>query len=153
GDLIMLGIGGFTPLDGFMGHADWKSVCEDMKMSSGLFWPIPITLSAGKPQAESIKLNSQIALADAESDEIIATMKVVEKYAIDKVHECNSVFRTSDSAHPGVKMVMEQGEINLAGPVKVLSQGGFPEKYGALYMTPEQTRATFEANKWSTVAA
>jgi sulfate adenylyltransferase len=136
-----------------MGHADWKGVCDEMKMSSGVFWPIPITLSAGKSQAESIKVSSEIALGDAESDEIIATMKVVEKYAIDKVHECKSIFRTAEAAHPGVKMVMDQGEINLAGPVRVLSQGGFPEKYGALYMTPAQTRATFEANKWSTVAA
>ena len=153
GDLIMLGIGGFTPLEGFMGHADWKSVCEDMKTSSGLFWPIPITLSAAKAQADPIKLNSEIALTDAESNEIIATMKVIEKYAIDTAHECKSVFRTTESTHPGVKMVMAQGEINLAGPVRVLSQGEFPEKYGTLYMTPAQTRAAFEANKWSTVAA
>ena len=46
GDLIMLGIGGFTPLHGFMSHADWTGVCDDMKMANGLFWPIPITLSA-----------------------------------------------------------------------------------------------------------
>ena len=153
GDLIMLGIGGFTPLEGFMGYADWKSVCENMTTASGLFWPIPITLSAGKMHAEPIKPNSEIALVDAETDEVIATMKVVEKYSIDKTRECRSVFRTTEAAHPGVKMVMEQGEVNLAGPVKVLSQGGFPEKYGSLYMTPAQTRAVFETNHWSTVAA
>ena len=153
GDLIMLGIGGFTPLEGFMGYADWKGVCDSMTTSSDLFWPIPITLSAGKSDVDSLKLKDEVALADHESGEIIATMKVVEKYSIDKAHECQSVFRTADSAHPGVKMVMEQGEINLAGPVKVLSQGGFPEKYGALYMTPAQTRAVFAANGWSTVAA
>jgi sulfate adenylyltransferase len=153
GDLIMLGIGGFTPLDGFMGHADWKGVCENMKTSSGLFWPIPITLSAAKFEAEGIKPKSEIALAEPESGDIVATMKVVEKYPIDKVHECKSVFRTADAEHPGVKMVMEQGDVNLAGPVKVLSQGDFPEKYGALYMTPAQTRVALEANGWSKVAA
>jgi len=153
GDLIMLGIGGFTPLDGFMGYADWKGVCDTMKTSSGLFWPIPITLSAGKSDADAVKERSEAALADPESGEIIATMKVVEKYSIDKVHECKSVFRTADPEHPGVKMVMEQGDVNLAGPVKVLSQGDFPEKYGALYMTPAQTRAALDANGWSKVAA
>jgi sulfate adenylyltransferase len=63
------------------------------------------------------------------------------------------VFRTTDAEHPGVKMVMEQGEVNLAGPVRVLSTGGFAEKYGALFMTPEQTRALFDALGWSRIAA
>ncbi len=80
-------------------------------------------------------------------------MRVTEKYAIDKAHECMAVFRTTDSAHPGVKMVMEQGEVNLAGPVKVLSDGGFKAKYGALFMTPAETRAEFERLGWSRVAA
>jgi sulfate adenylyltransferase len=80
-------------------------------------------------------------------------MKVTEKYRINKAHECATVFRTTDCEHPGVRMVQEQGEVNLAGPVKVLSQGGFPDRYGTLFMTPAQTRAVFEANGWSTVAA
>src|SRR5262245_36726882 len=153
GDLIMLGIGGFTPLDGFMNQADWRGVCDEMRTASGLFWPIPITLSAAKEAADRINPGSEIALADSETGEILATMTVREKYSIDKAHECRSVFKTIDPAHPGVKMVMEQGEVNLAGPVKVLSQGGFPEKYGALYMTPADTRAAFEARGWSTIAA
>ena len=153
GDLIMLGIGGFTPLDGFMTHADWQGVCDGMRTASGLFWPIPITLSTDTDIAAPIKTGSEIALVDRENGELLATMKVSEKYRIDKAHECAKVFRTADLEHPGVQMVMQQGEINLAGPVKVLSQGGFPERYGALYMTPAQTRAAFEANGWSTVAA
>jgi sulfate adenylyltransferase len=152
GDLIMLGIGGFTPLDGFMGRDDWKRVCDEMQTATGIFWPIPITVSASRHAADQVKLNSDVALVD-ESGEILAIMKVSEKYAVDKSHECSSVFRTTDPAHPGVRMVMEQGEVNLAGPVEVLSQGGFPEKYGALYMTPAQTRAAFEASGWSTIAA
>jgi sulfate adenylyltransferase len=153
GDLIMLGIGGFTPLSGFMTHADWRGVCDEMKTAGGLFWPIPITLSASRQRADSISTGAEIALKDEDSAEIIATMKVTEKYAIDKSHECQSVFRTTDPKHPGVKMVMEQGDVNLAGPVQVLSHGGFPEKYGLFYMTPAQTRAVFAANGWSTVAA
>ena len=153
GDLIMMGIGGFTPLDGFMTRADWEGVCDGMKMVSGLFWPIPITLSTDKATADAIKTGADIALVDGETDEILATMKVTEKYSIDKAHECAMVFKTTDSEHPGVKMVMEQGEINLAGPVKVLSQGGFPEKYGDQFLTPAQTREQFKSKGWTTVAA
>ena len=153
GDLIMLGIGGFTPLDGFMSHADWAGVCDGMKMSSGLFWPIPITLSVSKEAASSIKTGEEIALVDPEEDEVLAILTVTEKYEIDKAHECATVFGTTDIEHPGVKMVMEQGDVNLAGPVKVLSQGGFPEKYGSLFMSPKETRALFESMGWSRVAA
>ena len=153
GDLIMLGIGGFTPLEGFMAHADWQGVCDGYRTANGLFWPIPITLSTDEATAATFHTGKDVALADPENGEILATMKVTEKYKINKAHECATVFRTTDAEHPGVKMVMEQGEVNLAGPVKVLSQGGFPERYGALYMTPAQTRAVFEANGWSTVAA
>jgi sulfate adenylyltransferase len=80
-------------------------------------------------------------------------MTVTEKYAIDKAHECKSIFRTDDAAHPGVQMVMAQGEMNLAGPVRVLSDGGFKAKYGALFMTPAETRAEFERLGWTRVAA
>ena len=128
GDLIMLGIGGFTPLTGFMSHADWQGVCDGMRLANGLFWPIPITLSAAAAVAETIAIGADLALLDPDSDDVLATMRVTEKYAIDKLHECATVFQTTDSAHPGVKMVLDQGEINLAGPVKVLSTGGFPEK-------------------------
>ncbi len=153
GDLIMLGIGGFTPLDGFMTHADWRGVCDGYKMANGLFWPIPITLSTDEVTAQGIKTGSDVALVDGETAEIMATMKVTEKYTIDKAHECMMVYKTTDTEHPGVKMVMDQGEVNLAGPVKVLSQGEFPTKYADTYMTPAETRAMFESKGWSTVAA
>jgi sulfate adenylyltransferase len=147
GDLVMLGIGGFTPLEGFMTHADWKGVCDDYRTASGLFWPIPITLSAQEVPGK------EIALVDPDSNEPLATMRVTESYKIDKAHECKAVFRTTDSAHPGVAMVMAQPQFNVAGPVKVLSDGGFKAKYGALFMTPAETRAEFERHGWSRVAA
>ena len=153
GDVIMLGIGGFTPLDGFMGKADWQGVCDKMTTASGLFWPIPITVSTDKATADSLKPNAEVALVDGETDEIMATMKVTEKYSIDKAHECKTVYKTTDIAHPGVEMVMKQGDVNLAGPVKVLSQGEFPKTYADTYMTPAQTRKLFESKGWSTVAA
>ena len=152
GDLIMLGIGGFTPLDGFMGKADWQGICDSYTMANGLFWPIPITLSTDKATASTIADGDEIALIDSESGEVMATMAVTEKYSIDKAHECQTVFKTTDTAHPGVQMVMAQGDINLAGPVKVLSQGDFPNAFSD-YMTPTETRALFEEKGWNTVVA
>lgn len=153
GDLIMLGIGGFTPLEGFMTRADWEGVCDGMHTASGLFWPIPITLSTDQVTADGIREGAHIALMDKESGTIMGTMLVTEKYAIDKAHECITVFRTTDHDHPGVRMVMAQGEVNLAGPVKVLSQGEYPQRYPQLFLTPAQTRRLFEDRGWSTVAA
>jgi sulfate adenylyltransferase len=150
GDIIMLGIGGFTPLDGFMTKADWQGVCDGMKMANGLFWPIPVTLSTDD---ETVKAGSDVALADSQTGEILATMRVTEKYGIDKAHECMQVYKTTDAAHPGVKMVLDQGKYNLAGSIKVLSTGDFKEKYGEQFMTPAETRAKFEQMGWKRIAA
>ncbi len=155
GDLIMLGIGGFTPLTGFMGSEDWKSVCTEMKMPSknGLFWPIPVTLSTDKNIADSIELGEEVALYSEEYGEFMATMKVEEKYAIDKEFECQHVYKTAELDHPGVKMVMEQKEINIAGPVKVLSEGPFPTEFKGIYQRPRESRQVFEDRGWKTIAA
>jgi len=150
GDVVMLGIGGFTPLDGFMNRADWQSVCDNMTMKNGLFWPIPITLSTND---KTIKEDQEVAIVYEKTNEIIATMVITEKYTIDREHECNTVYKTTDMEHPGVVLVMSQGEYNLAGPIKVLSDGGFPSQYGNLYMTPSETRAYFDNKGWSSIAA
>jgi sulfate adenylyltransferase len=152
GDLIMLGIGGFTPLDGFMGSADWKGVVDNYQIADGTFWPIPITLSTTKGKADSIKDGEEVALVDEESGETMGIMTVQEKYTIDKAHECKEIFKTADTEHPGVAQVMAQEEVNLAGPVKVLSEGTFPKEYD-IYMRPEESRKLFEEKGWSTVAA
>jgi len=168
GDLIMMGIGGFSPLNGFMTKADWKGVCEKYLLSDGTFWPVPVTLSCSKEDAADITTGDEIALQNKDG-EIMATMKVTEKYEMteaDKKWECEMVYKGKgpDSAdgkfweiamedHPGVQMVMNQKEYNLAGPVKVLSEGDFPEKFPGTYMTPKQSRALFEEKGWSKIAA
>jgi sulfate adenylyltransferase len=152
-DVLMMGIGAFTPLTGFMGYDDWKGVCDECKMADGTFWPIPITLSADKEDAKAV-VGKEVALYDVENDEILATMKVTEQYTIDKVHECKKVFWTDDAkGHPGVAKVMAQKEVNLAGPIKVLSESYFPKQFPGLYQTPAQARAMFEEKGWTTVAA
>ena len=152
-DLFMLGMGAYTPLDGFMGEADWRGCCEDMKLADGLFWPIPITLSCTQELGDSIGVGEDVALVDGETDELLGILTVAEKYAIDREFECSQVFRTTDSAHPGVDKVMSQGPVNLGGPVRTLSEGHFPETYAGLYHRPADTRALFQDKGWSKVAA
>jgi len=150
-----------------MGKADWKGVVENFTMADGTFWPLPITLDVSKADADAIKVGDEVAL---EADgEIYATMKISEKFEMseaDKKWECEKVFKGEgeESAddkfwkiamedHPGVKMVMAQKEVNLAGPVKVLSEGEYPAKYKGVYLTPAEVRAMFEERGWSDVAA
>ena len=90
-DVFMLAMGAYTPLDGFMGHDDWRGSCLDMKLSSGVFWPIPITLPVNKELADSIHSQEEVTLIDASSGEILALMEVHEKYAIDKALEKDSL--------------------------------------------------------------
>ena len=167
GDLIMMGIGGFSPLTGFMNKADWKGVCEGYQMADGTFWPVPITLDVTAADAAGIKVGDEVALV--RNGETFATMKVEEKYEMteaDKKWECEKVFKGhgEESAddkfweiapkdHPGVIMVMAQKEFNLAGPVKVLSEGEYPKEYPGIYLRPAQTRALFDERGWANVAA
>jgi sulfate adenylyltransferase len=153
GDLIMLGIGGFTPLNGFMGYDDWKGVCAEMKMANGLFWPIPVTLSSDEAEVGKLKKGDEAALVNSEDGEIMGIINISEKYTIDKEYECKQVFRTNDPAHPGVKMVMEQKPINVAGSVKVLSESTFPTEFAGLYQRPAESRKIFAEKGWGTIAA
>jgi len=168
GDLIMIGNGGFSPLTGFMTKADWKGVCENFLTADGTFWPVPVTLDVSKEDADGIKTGDEIALYDPKAAIIMATMKVTEKYELteaDKTWECEKVYKgegtptTEDfwkiakADHPGVQMVMEQKAFNLAGPVKVLSEGNYPVKYAGIYHRPSESRKIFEDRGWSDVAA
>ncbi|MGB9605657.1 MAG: sulfate adenylyltransferase, partial [Bryobacteraceae bacterium] len=154
-DLLMMGIGAFTPLEGFMGYDDWKGCCASFSLPGygGLFWPIPITLSCAADLASSIALGEEVALWDSETGAIMGTMRVTEKYAIDKDYECREVFRTTDPAHPGVRKVLQQGPVNLAGPVKVISESYYPEAFAGIYQRPAEARRIFEERGWRTVAA
>jgi sulfate adenylyltransferase len=155
GDLIMIGIGGFSPLTGFMTKADWKGVCESFLTADGTFWPVPVCLDVSTEDAAAINDGDEIALYDPEGDEIMATMKVTEKFELtdaDKTWECEKVYmgegtptaeefwKIAKEDHPGVQMVMDQKPVNLAGPVKVLSEGDYPTKYAGVYHRPSESR-------------
>ena len=152
-DLIMMAMGAFSPLTGFMKQADYESVVETMHLENGLVWPIPITLSVSKEQANSIEKGDEIALYDGESGELMGSMVVEEKYGYDKKREARLVFGTEDEAHPGVAKVYAQGEVLLGGPVKAFSEGRYPKDFAGHYARPEETRKIFEENGWKTVAA
>jgi len=152
-DTLMLAMGAYTPIDGFMGETDWRGVCEDMKLSSGVFWPIPITLSCQRDLAEQIEPGEEVALTDGESGEVLALMQVEEIYSPERIQECEQVYGTVDSDHPGVKYVLDQPDFNLAGPVRCLSEGVYPTEYPDLYLRPEQSRALFIEKGWSQVTA
>ena len=140
GDLIMMGIGGFTPLDGFMTRADWEGVCDGMMMANGLFWPIPITLSTDKASADTFKEGDDIALFDPERNEILATMTVTEKYTIDKAHECMQVYKTTDMEHPGVQNFLSVGKVFVAGPIQVLNYSYFAADFPETFRTAVEIR-------------
>ncbi len=152
-DLLMMAMGAYTPLQGFMGEADWRGASVDMKLENGVFWPIPITLSCNQDLADQIHIEEEVALVGVEDGAVMAIMQVTEKYTPDRNLECEHVYRTRDTAHPGVQKVLQQGETNLAGPVTCLSEGDYPEKYPELYIRPAQARAMFQDNGWSQVAA
>lgn len=160
GDLIMLGIGGFTPLDGFMGQADYKGVIEHMTLTQGgvlgkyqgLFFPIVITLSTDTATADTLNLGDDVALID-KTGELMGTLTISDIYAPDKHAECLSTFGTADPNHVGVAQVLGSGDVYLGGQVQVFSQGDFPTRYPHIYQTPAQTRATFKQKNWQSIAA
>ena len=151
-DLIMLAMGAFSPLHGFMGQGDYQRVVKETRLTNGLLWPIPITLSISKEEADRIKEGQKVALANSDQDEVMASVLVEEKYSYDKRAEALQVFGTDDLKHPGVEKIYEQGEVYLGGPVKVFSEGGYPERFPE-FAPPAETRAIFAERGWTTIAA
>lgn len=152
-DLVMLATGAFSPLEGFAGREDYDGVLEDMHLAGGVLWPIPITMSCSPAQAADLKEGQAIALIDpGQAGQILAVMGLREKYRPDKEREALAVFGTTDTNHPGVSKLYQRGEVYLAGPAEVLSEGGYPDRF-AEFARPAQTRKLFADKGWSTVAA
>ncbi len=157
-DLEMIAIGAFSPLTGFLGKADFESVCRDMRLTSGIVWPIPITLAVDdetKARLSEGNRGGRAALKHADGT-LLAVIDIEEIYPHDKKLEIPNVFRTEDEAHPGVQAVLEEGDWLIGGPINVITVT--PEKEPGEQFTehrlaPAATRAAFAERGWKTVAA
>src|SRR5215217_6597707 len=114
-DLEMISTGVFSPLTGFMVREDYESVVETMRLSNGLVWSMPITLSVGEEEANSIGEGEEIALTRGGDGRVVATMLVEDRYTYDREREARQVYRTTDQDHPGVANVHRQGDVLLGG--------------------------------------
>ena len=148
-DLVLIAIGGFSPLTGFMEQADYEKVVDEMHLVNGLPWSIPVTLSVSEEVAEPLKEGSWIRLDDP-NGKFIGVLELTQKYRYNKNHEAVNVYRTDDLNHPGVKVVYEQGPINLAGPIWLLEREGHP-LFPAYQIDPARSRAMFKEKGWNTV--
>jgi sulfate adenylyltransferase len=167
GDILMLGMGAFTPLDGFMCKDDYDGVVEDMKLRKvdpGTMWPLPVTLSVNDDVKAGIAEGDEVALYDSDTGTLMATMKITDIWEPDKRKECENCYKgegpdsekfwdIAEEDHPGVQQVMNSGKYYVGGPIKALSELDFKQKYGEAYVHPEVTRKIFEDRGWSTVAA
>jgi sulfate adenylyltransferase len=148
-DLEMLAIGAFSPLEGFMGQADYQSVLLNKRLANGLPWTLPIALATSSEKVKGLAGKDQVALADT-SGARLAILHLQDVFAYDRATEARQVFRTTETAHPGVAYLSTRGDRYLAGPVEVfrLPEGrDFPE----LRLTPTQTRQAFAERGWNTV--
>ena len=148
-DLVMIAIGGFSPIDGFMEQDDYLSVVKEMRLASGLPWSIPVTLCVTSKEAEPLKEGSLIRLDNPEG-KFIGVLKLTQKYSYDKKLEAENVYRTDDEQHPGVKVIYDQGEINLAGPVWLLEREAHPQ-FPKYQIDPADSRALFQEKGWKTI--
>ncbi len=151
-DLELLMNGGFAPLKGFLGQADYDSVVETMRLADGQLWPMPINLDVSETFAEGIEEGQDIALRDAEGV-ILATMTVTDKWTPDKSREAEKVFGADDDAHPAVNYLHNQaGRVYLGGPI-VGIQPPVHYDFKARRDTPNELRAFFRKMGWRRVVA
>lgn len=148
-DLELIGIGGFSPLTGFMNQEDYLSVLHEVRLSDGLIWSIPITLPVTKEESESLTIGQEIALK-GEDGIIYGMLTLEEKYTYDKELEAKMIYGTTDQEHPGVKKVYEQGDIYLAGPITLLNRPSHGE-FKSYYKIPKETREMFTHLGWKTI--
>ncbi|WP_254563339.1 sulfate adenylyltransferase [Oscillatoria sp. HE19RPO] len=150
-DLILIAIGGFSPLTGFMDQKDYDPVVTDMRLANGLPWSVPITLPVSEEIAEPLKEGSWVRLDDTEG-KFVGVLELTQKYRYNKALEAVNVYRTEDQNHPGVKVLYEQGPINLAGPIWLLDREAHPQ-FPDYQIDPAQSRALFREKGWKSIVA
>ena len=152
-DVEMIANGAFSPLTGFMNKADAEGTIEKMTLSNGLLWGIPILLPTGD-QHDKIKVGEEIALIEKSSGNVLAVMKVEEKFELDLMNLAQKCFKTTEDKHPGVKAVLSGGNKFISGPLEMVNR---PTRHDEIdnkyYMDPAETRAEFAKRGWKTVVA
>jgi sulfate adenylyltransferase len=148
-DLQLIGNGAFSPLTGFHGRADWESILDHMRLTTGEVWTIPVTLPISEAKAETLAIGEKVALIGADGN-IYGTLLVSEVYRPNKRREAEAVFRTADEAHPGVRKLMEKEDVYLAGPITLLNRVK-PAQFAEFYLDPAETRKQFTLRGWSTI--
>lgn len=148
-DLVMIAIGGFSPLTGFMEKADYTGVVNDMHLTSGAPWAIPVTLPVSEAIAQPLNEGDLIRLDD-KTGRFVGVLELTQKFTYDKMHEALHVYRTNEEKHPGVAVVYGQGEVNLAGPVWLLQRDPDP-RFPSYQIDPAESRALFREKGWKTV--
>lgn len=150
-DLLMIASGAYSPLDGFLGKEDHRSVLDRMRLTDGTLWPIPITLSVSEREADNLEPDGPVAMKDQNGD-FLGILHLEERYRIDREKHARKVFKTTDRDHPGVRALPNAGDITLGGKVDVLHR----EDWGVFdhqRMTPVETRQYFDDNDWNRIVA
>ena len=150
-DLEMIGCGAMSPLEGFMGEADYNSVCDNMTLADGTVWPLPITCAVDDSAADKISAGDRVRLLD-DADRLLGYLNVSEKFQQDKSRAATKAFGTDDVAHPGVKVLMASPDTCLAGSIDVVTPKHDP-MFPDHRLTPVRTRAEFERRGWKTIVA
>jgi sulfate adenylyltransferase len=151
-DLELLLNGAFSPLEGFLTRADYDAVLARMRLSSGLLWPIPITLDVTRAFADSVAVGDPVALRDAEGV-LIATLEIGDIWEPDKDAEALAVFETDDDTHPGVRFLKTRThEVYLGGRLRGIEP---PMHYDfkLLRDSPAELRGRFRKLGWRKVVA
>ncbi len=156
-DIECISTGVYSPMTGFMGEADYKSVVHDMRLSGGLAWTVPLALAVDDDLATQIKEGDTVALAEQLEDggeRLLGVLTVTEKFRYDKQTEAAKVYGTTEDAHPGVARIYAQGDTYLAGDIWVFDRPYEVEtSFQHIRYTPAQTRQVFRERGWRRVVA
>ncbi|MED1471032.1 sulfate adenylyltransferase [Bacillus salipaludis] len=147
-DLELIANGAYSPLEGFMVKADYDSVVQNMRLSNGLPWSLPITLAIDRIKAMELNIGETINLIHQGT--VYGVMEVKEIYLPDKRVEAEKVYRTTENVHPGVKKLLERAEVYIGGPI-ILTKRPVKIQFEDYYLDPIDTRQTFEELGWKTV--
>ncbi len=148
-DLEMLATGAMSPLRGFMGQKDYQSVLDDMRLSSGHVWPLPVVLPLDHSEAEKVR-SEEVALLQDKDGRTLGKITISDIFEAAKEKEAEAVFLTTDSAHPGVAALRNFGNWYVEGEIEVY-QLPHHLQFGEYRQSPSELRKTFDEKGWKTV--